>query len=211
MAACFASRPDFRTRFIFVLLIGRIYENLPVESRAPSPGRDTTAERDARSSTTYSSTNDTHAAVPAQLFHTAPEIAVRHHIIAFSFHHHHDIAFPLHVEEHLRLALALVEEREQRIDCAVARASEWDPYTERFRQWHSRFVQRDDLIGRDLWISAFFNAYATANQHRNLELHFLRKFPVGLGKNQQFHLPRHIFKRRLRPQFASSRFCDSQP
>src|ERR1017187_7118238 len=141
-APLFAVRSDFPARFIFARLIG----NLPVESRAPPPGRET-AGRTLRQSAPpcYPSTDDAHAAAPAQLFHTAQETAVRHHIIAFGFHHYHEIAFALHVEEHLCLALALAKERMQRIDRAAGRAPERNPYPERLRQGHASFVERNDV------------------------------------------------------------------
>ena len=85
-------------RFVFARLIDRVSVRLHL------PG----------------STDDAHTAAPAQLFHAAQKIAVRHHIIAFGFHHHHEIAVPLHVEQHLRLALALIKQRVQRIDRAIA-------------------------------------------------------------------------------------------
>src|SRR5664279_2731670 len=76
----------------------------------------------------HSSIDHAHAATPAQLFHSAQKIAVRHHIIAFGFHHYHEIAFPLDVEEHPRLALALAEKGVQRIDRAIVRTPQRNPY-----------------------------------------------------------------------------------
>src|SRR5579864_2427099 len=81
-----ASRLTFSARFVFVRLIDRV-----------------------SCSTLPRSTDHAHAAAPAQLFHAAQKSAIRHHIIALSFHDHHKIAVPLHIEQYLRLALPLVE------------------------------------------------------------------------------------------------------
>jgi len=45
-------RNDFSARFAFVRLIGRIYLNLPVESRASPPGGDTARRLTGRSTIT---------------------------------------------------------------------------------------------------------------------------------------------------------------
>src|SRR3984885_10182442 len=42
------------------------------------------------------STDDAHAAAPAQLLHAAKKIAIPPHIIPFCCHHYHEIAFALH-------------------------------------------------------------------------------------------------------------------
>src|ERR1017187_6402382 len=133
-APCFAPlsavRSDLSARFILARLIGRVGE-LACSAFARS-------------------TDFAHAAAPAQLFHAAQETAVRHHIIAFRLHHHHEISFPLHVKQYLRLSLALTAKRVQGIDRAFGRVAEGNPYAQRLRPRYRSFVERNDVVCRNL-------------------------------------------------------------
>src|ERR1019366_90206 len=131
-APLFALAADFSARFIFARLIGRIYESFTSgEPGIPARPPNCRTGETPVAPPYYSSTDDPHAAAPAQLFHPAQKIAVRHHIIAFGFHHRHEIALPLHVKEHFRLALALAAKRVQRIDRTVRRVPQRNPYAQR--------------------------------------------------------------------------------
>src|SRR5277367_6781274 len=110
-----------------------------------------------------------YAAASAKFFDAAQKTAVRHHIIAFGFHHHHEITFALNVKENFGLALALVAERIQGIDGAIVRATERDSNAQRLWQGHSRFVEWDDFVGGDLRIRSLLDAHSTANENRDFK------------------------------------------
>ncbi len=57
------------------------------------------------------------------------------------------------------------------------------------RQRYFGVFERKDVVHRELGIGALFDAHAAPDQHRNLKLHFVLQFPVGLGKTSISTLP----------------------
>src|SRR5258706_5468949 len=119
------------------------------------------------------STDNAHAAASAQLFHAANEIPVRHHIIAFGFHHHHEIALPFDIEQYFGITRTVVEKRVQRADGSFGSTFQRDPDAQGSRQRNFVFFKRDDFIDRELRVRTVLYSHTAADQYGDFEFRFL--------------------------------------